>query len=77
MFARAIARESRQSTRQFSSSVAKLNGHHFPEGPYTNLPFKVHNRRIPYAIPHFLFFAIGFGIPVFAAYVQLKRSGNI
>ncbi|ODV86638.1 hypothetical protein CANARDRAFT_196010 [[Candida] arabinofermentans NRRL YB-2248] len=65
-----------QPSRNFSTSLKRL-ADHYPEGPYSNLPFKVHNRRIPYAVPHFLYFALGFGIPFFACYVQLKRSGSL
>ncbi|CAH2447801.1 Cytochrome c oxidase subunit 8 [Komagataella phaffii CBS 7435] len=63
--------------RMFSTSRVAASGAHGDVGPYSNLPFKVKNRRVPYAVPHFLFFAIGMGIPFFACYVQLKRSGSI
>ncbi|GMF07796.1 unnamed protein product [Ambrosiozyma monospora] len=57
MFSRAIQRQTRQTTRLFSTASKQLN-HHGPSGPYSNLPFKVHNRRIPYAVPHTLFFGM-------------------
>lgn len=41
------------SKRGFSSTAAK--GMHFPHGPYTNLPFKVHGRKVPYGFVHFGF----------------------
>ncbi|GMM28962.1 cytochrome c oxidase subunit VIII [Martiniozyma asiatica (nom. inval.)] len=63
----------RQQIRQFSRSAKQLS-HHYPEGPYSNLPFHVKNRRIPYAIPHLLFWILGGGIPFFAVYVQQKRA---
>ncbi|ODV95949.1 hypothetical protein PACTADRAFT_41184 [Pachysolen tannophilus NRRL Y-2460] len=65
------------TTRRFLSSTSQKLSGHGDVGPYSNLPFKVKNRRVPYAIPHFIFFAAGFGIPFFACYVQLKRAGNI
>ncbi|KAL3231412.1 Cytochrome c oxidase subunit 8, mitochondrial [Nakaseomyces bracarensis] len=66
----------RLSTRRaFSaSSIARA---HFKEGVYTNLPFKIHNRKIPYAIVHFGFFTVGFAVPFIACYVQMKKSGQI
>ncbi|KAK9378826.1 uncharacterized protein V2V93DRAFT_375151 [Kockiozyma suomiensis] len=50
-------------SRGFKTSQVAKATHHFPEGPYHNLPFKVHNRRIPFAIPYFLFFFIPFATP--------------
>ncbi|KAK9457924.1 hypothetical protein V1511DRAFT_454291 [Dipodascopsis uninucleata] len=49
-------------TRGFSSSRVARSGH-WPEGPYWNIPFKVHNRKIPLAIPYTLFFLIPFLTP--------------
>jgi cytochrome c oxidase subunit 7c len=63
------------SKRAFSSSVK--NQVHFKEGVYNNIPFKVHNRKIPYGLVHFSFFGLAFAIPFVAVYVQLKRSGSI
>lgn len=74
MLARAFQRS---SVRQFSASAKQLSGPHFPEGVYNNLPFKVKNRRIPYAVPHLIFWIAGCGIPFFAVYVQQKRAGNL
>ncbi|ODV73708.1 cytochrome c oxidase subunit VIII CYBJADRAFT_112484, partial [Cyberlindnera jadinii NRRL Y-1542] len=48
---------------------------HFKEGVYENIPFKVHNRKIPYAVIHFGFFGIAAAVPFIASFVQLKRSG--
>lgn len=63
------------SRRAFSSTLLKPV--HFKEGVYSNLPFKVLNRRIPYAFLHFGFFGLGFAVPFIAVYVQLKKHGNI
>ncbi|KAH3899945.1 probable Cytochrome c oxidase polypeptide VIII, mitochondrial [Saccharomycodes ludwigii] len=60
--------------RSFASTM-KTQGVHFKDGVYTNIPFKVHNRKIPYAIVHFSYFLVGFAVPFIASYVQLKRSG--
>lgn len=71
MLARSLQR---QTVRQFSASTKQLSGH-FPEGPYNNLPFKVKNRRVPYAVPHLIFWILGAGIPFFAVTVQQVRAG--
>jgi cytochrome c oxidase subunit 7c len=41
--------------RGFTSSAVARSGH-LPEGPYTNIPFKVHDRKIPYWAVHWTFF---------------------
>ncbi|KAK9466074.1 hypothetical protein V1512DRAFT_264675 [Lipomyces arxii] len=47
-----------------TSKIMRSDGHgHHPEGPYHNLPFKVHNRKIPFIIPFSLFFIIPFLTP--------------
>ncbi|AMD19928.1 HCL223Cp [Eremothecium sinecaudum] len=61
------------SRRAFSSTVKRQV--HFKEGIYSNLPVKIHNRKIPYAFIHFSFFAVGFLFPFFSAYVQLRKAG--
>lgn len=61
--------------RAFSSSTMKAA--HFKEGVYSNIPFKVKDRKIPYGIIHFGFLGVGFLVPFIAVYVQLKKSGNI
>ncbi|KAG5363743.1 hypothetical protein CJU89_2926 [Yarrowia sp. B02] len=58
--------------RNFSTS--KVRSVHYPEGPYHNLPFKVHNRKIPYAFLHFGFFAAGFLAPFGIVYIHNKRA---
>ncbi|QLL33266.1 hypothetical protein HG536_0E01770 [Torulaspora globosa] len=64
----------RFSTRRaFSSSMRSQV--HFKEGVYSNIPVKIHNRKIPFALIHFGFFSLGFLVPFFASYVQLKKSG--
>lgn len=66
----------RLSTRRTFSSTAR-SAAHFKEGVYSNIPFKVHDRKIPYGVVHFGFFALGFAVPFISCYVQLKKSGNI
>ncbi|CDK25735.1 unnamed protein product [Kuraishia capsulata CBS 1993] len=44
------------SKRMFSSSRQAFSGH--DGGIYSNLPFKVKDRKIPYAVPHFAFFSM-------------------
>ncbi|GMM43619.1 cytochrome c oxidase subunit VIII [Pichia kluyveri] len=71
---RSIRPATKSSARTFTSSSKNLSSH-FPEGAYNNLPFKVKNRRVPYAIPHIIFWVVGAGIPFFAVCVQQKRAG--
>ncbi|AAS52746.1 AER062Cp [Eremothecium gossypii ATCC 10895] len=61
------------SRRAFSSTVRRQA--HYEEGVYSNIPMKIHNRRIPYAVLHFGFFALGFSLPFVAVYVQFKKAG--
>ncbi|EDO18720.1 hypothetical protein Kpol_1055p77 [Vanderwaltozyma polyspora DSM 70294] len=65
------------STRRAFSSSVKAQGAHLKDGVYTNIPFKVHNRKIPYAVVHTAFFSVGFLVPFLISWVQLKKSGNI
>ncbi|KAK9462900.1 uncharacterized protein V1516DRAFT_671435 [Lipomyces oligophaga] len=58
--------------RSFQTSQA-VKSPHFPEGPYNNLPFKVHNRKIPFAVPFTLFFTVPFLFPFFMAYLALNK----
>lgn len=64
----------RMSTRRAFSQTARSSGH-FAEGVYSNLPFKVHNRKIPFGIIHFGFFGVGFAVPFLITYVQFKKNG--
>ncbi|SCU77776.1 LAMI_0A02300g1_1 [Lachancea mirantina] len=61
--------------RAFSSTIMRQSGAHFKEGLYTNIPVKVKNRKIPFAIIHFGWFTLGFLVPFISSYVQLKKSG--
>ncbi|VVT53903.1 uncharacterized protein SAPINGB_P003808 [Magnusiomyces paraingens] len=75
MLSRAAVRTtSLVSRRGFSSSAISKVEHHWPEGPYTNIPFKVHNRKIPYFFVHWTFFLVGLGSPFAICYYQLKKS---
>ncbi|KAK9370625.1 hypothetical protein V1509DRAFT_616340 [Lipomyces kononenkoae] len=63
------------SRRGFSSSQIVRSGDHghHPEGPYHNLPFKVHNRRIPFVIPFSIFFLVPFLTPFGMAALAISR----
>lgn len=75
MFARAALRSTRaQPARQFSTSVTRRSHH---DGPYSNLPFAVHNRKIPYGVLHWGFFGLGMLTPVGIVYYYLKKNGNL
>lgn len=65
------------STRRAFSATTRQSGAHFKEGVYTNIPVKVHNRKIPFGVIHFGFFTLGFLVPFFSSYVQLKKSGAL
>jgi cytochrome c oxidase subunit 7c len=54
MFRATVRSANTVAKRNFSTT--KVRSVHYPEGPYHNLPFKVHNRKIPYAFLHFGFF---------------------
>ncbi|KAK9471582.1 cytochrome c oxidase subunit VIIc-domain-containing protein [Dipodascopsis tothii] len=58
--------------RGFSSS-AIARGAHFEEGVYSNIPFKVKNRKIPFAIPYFTFFLVPFLTPFGMAWWALNK----
>ncbi|GMM34324.1 cytochrome c oxidase subunit VIII [Saccharomycopsis crataegensis] len=77
MFARQTTAAARNvvSKRAFSTTTTRASGH-YAEGPYSNLPFKVHNRKIPYAAIHFGFFGLGFALPFVAVGWQLYKSGS-
>ncbi|KAK9451641.1 uncharacterized protein V1518DRAFT_409134 [Limtongia smithiae] len=71
---RSIATRETIFSRGFKSSqIAKAGGHHYPEGPYNNLPFKVHNRKIPFVIPFSLFFIIPFLTPFGMTWLALSK----
>lgn len=77
MFAKQSLRVSARNIaakRAFSATATKKSGH-FAEGVYSNLPFKVHNRKIPYAVVHFGFLGLGFAIPFVAVGWQLYKGG--
>ncbi|SCW01819.1 LAFE_0E07954g1_1 [Lachancea fermentati] len=65
----------RVAARRAFSASTRQSAVHFKEGVYTNIPVKVHNRKIPFALIHFGFFTLGFLVPFFSSYVQLKKSG--
>ncbi len=47
--------------RRAFNTRSLVKAEHFDDGVYTNLPFKVHNRRfIPYWLVHFGFFGMFF-----------------
>lgn len=64
------------STRRAFSSTSR-QAVHFKEGVYSNVPFKVQNRKIPFGIVFFGFMGVGFAVPFIASFVQLKKSGSI
>ncbi|KAJ8056138.1 hypothetical protein LXG23DRAFT_57668 [Yarrowia lipolytica] len=86
MFRATVRSANTVAKRNFSTT--KVRSVHYPEGPYHNLPFKVHNRKIPYAFLHFGFFReyyiqpapqvsemlAGFLAPFGIVYVHNKRA---
>lgn len=75
MFSSVRANSMRVAKRNFSSTVSRMG--HGPDGPYSNLPFKVHNRKIPYVVIHWTFFIVGFSTPFAITYYNLKKAGNL
>ncbi|KAL6933792.1 hypothetical protein ACO0R3_001570 [Hanseniaspora guilliermondii] len=66
-----------QQRRQFSIQSKQLHQFGVADKLYSNLPFKVKNRVIPYKIVHYSFFIFGYSLPFIITYIQLKRAGNI
>ncbi|ODV88450.1 hypothetical protein CANCADRAFT_4590 [Tortispora caseinolytica NRRL Y-17796] len=77
-YKQAMFRAGRASgNRQFSSNAVRRSDH-YEEGVYSNIPFKIHNRKyVPYWVLHFGFLGLGFFAPFLVAYYQMKRSGSI
>lgn len=80
MITRLGLRAAPKSSRNFmtSSRVMSHNPYGSPAtGLYSNLPFKVHNTRIPFAFKWWGVFGFFFAFPFITCYVHMKRSGNI
>lgn len=69
MFAKLFQMQAKRTFSQTARFAQK-------EGLYSNIPFKVHNRKIPYAVVHTAFFSLAFIIPVIALVVQWNRHGD-
>lgn len=68
-----------RAARSFqTSAVASNNIFGTPKsGVYSNLFFKVKDRKIPFAIPWWGTFGFFFAFPFLTAYWHMKKSGNI
>lgn len=87
MFAQSALRSTRTipsriiTRRNFQVSSKKLDMNtlvygHAKEGVYTNLPFKVQNRKfIPFAVYYWGVMGFFFAFPFLTSWWQLKKSG--
>lgn len=68
------------SKRAFSKTAIRASGaeiYGVPKaGPYSNLPFKVKDRVIPFAIPYWGTIIFFFGFPFMSSYWQMKKAGS-
>ncbi|CAN3356959.1 cytochrome c oxidase subunit 8, mitochondrial [Diutina catenulata] len=67
------------SRRGFSSSAVRANNiYGTPKsGPYSNLPFKVKDRMIPFPVVFWGVAGFFFAFPFLSSYWQMKKAGNI
>ncbi|KAK8442695.1 hypothetical protein RJF_0599 [Candidozyma auris] len=68
-----------RASRNFQTSARAMNKV-FGEpatGLYSNLPFKVKNTKIPFALKWWGTFGFFFSFPFITAYVHMKRAGNL
>ncbi|ODV65077.1 hypothetical protein HYPBUDRAFT_114682 [Hyphopichia burtonii NRRL Y-1933] len=66
--------------RNFQSSARSMNKIYGTpaEGPYSNLPFKVHNRRfIPFGVYYWGVLGFFFAFPFLTTYLHLYKSGAL
>lgn len=68
---RAFHRGFQTSTRTFNKIFGSPQ-----EGVYSNLPFKVKNRKIPFSIMWFGVFGFFFAFPFLTTYRALKKAGS-
>ncbi|CAH2352791.1 cytochrome c oxidase subunit 8, mitochondrial [[Candida] railenensis] len=77
MFARTRL-TSQQFTRNFQTSSRSMNKIFGTpaEGVYSNLPFKVKNRKIPLSVPFWGILGFFFAFPFLASYWHMKKAGS-
>lgn len=68
---RAFQRNFQTSTRTFNKIFGAPK-----EGPYSNLPFKVKDRKIPFSIMWFGVLGFFFAFPFLTTYRALKKAGS-
>lgn len=74
-----FARQLRVSNKRFFSSSSRAMDKIFgspKEGVYSNLPFKVKDRKIPLAIPYWGVLGFFFAFPFLSTYYHLKKAGS-
>lgn len=58
-----LARAGIRTVARRGFATSRVARGHGPEGPYTNIPFKVHGRKlVPYWVLHWGFFSKCFGV---------------
>lgn len=74
-----LGRIATRNVRTFRVSAVSLNEVYGTpkEGPYSNLPFKVHGRKIPFGVYYWGILGFFFAFPFLSAYWQLKKSGSL
>lgn len=77
MFARARV-PTQRLTRNFQTSSRSMNKIFGTpqEGVYSNIPFKVKNRKIPLAVPFWGILGFFFAFPFLASYWQMVKAGS-
>ncbi|GEQ71724.1 hypothetical protein JCM33374_g5410 [Metschnikowia sp. JCM 33374] len=68
-----------RATRNFQTSAVTMNSvYGSPKtGIYSNLPFKVKDRKIPFGIVWWGTYGLFFAFPFLTAYWHLKKSGSL
>lgn len=76
MFARSTQR---LATRNFQTSARTMGNKIYAtpaEGRYTNIPFKVKNRKTPLALTVYGVLGFFFAFPFLTSYYHLKKAGS-
>ena len=72
MLARAAVRAVPRQTRAFQTSRAQLSSpYHYPEGPFSNLPFNTKTKY--FSFRYWTFMTVGFSLPFGIAAWQTYR----
>lgn len=70
--ARLVSRRNFQSSSRVMDSVFGTP----KEGPYSNIPFEVKRKFIPFKVYYWGILGFFFGFPFLSTYLNLKKSGS-